>query len=105
MALRTGIKPALSGRQPDGFSEGSGISRSNKISPDDMIKILIEFMPWHNLLRKDDKGFYKTGTLSGIKTIAGRHKSIPYEKQIGRGDPCGRLGRGYPVPTHKQWLR
>jgi D-alanyl-D-alanine carboxypeptidase/D-alanyl-D-alanine-endopeptidase (penicillin-binding protein 4) len=65
------------------YVEGSGISRNNKISSEDMIKILIEFMPWHSLLRKDDKGFYKTGTLSGIKTragyIMGKNKALyPY---------------------------
>ncbi len=75
------------------YVEGSGISRQNLISSENMIKILIQFMPYHNLLRKDDKGFYKTGTLSGIRTragyIIGKDNSLyPYviminEKNIG----------------------
>jgi len=51
--------------------EGSGLSRSNRISCDQMLKILIEFMPFHALLKKNDNDFFKTGTLSGIRTRAG----------------------------------
>ncbi|MBW2655722.1 MAG: D-alanyl-D-alanine carboxypeptidase, partial [Deltaproteobacteria bacterium] len=51
--------------------EGSGISRSNRISPDQMLKILLEFMPYHSLLRRRDNDFFKTGTLSGVRTRAG----------------------------------
>ncbi|WP_299983702.1 D-alanyl-D-alanine carboxypeptidase/D-alanyl-D-alanine-endopeptidase [Desulfobacula sp.] len=51
--------------------EGSGISRSNLISPDQMLKILLEFMPYHSLLKRRDNDFFKTGTLSGVRTRAG----------------------------------
>ena len=53
------------------YVEGSGISRENRLSCESMIKILIKFMPYHALMKKDDKGFFKTGTLSGIRTKAG----------------------------------
>lgn len=51
--------------------EGSGLSRSNKISPEQMLKILIKFMPFHSLLKQKGNEFYKTGTLSGVRTRAG----------------------------------
>ncbi|MBU2628181.1 MAG: D-alanyl-D-alanine carboxypeptidase [Proteobacteria bacterium] len=51
--------------------EGSGLSRSNKITPDQMIKILINFLPYHLLLNRQENEFYKTGTLSGVRTRAG----------------------------------
>ena len=65
------------------YVEGSGISRKNRLSCESMVKILIKFLPYHALMKKDDKGFYKTGTLSGIRTragyIKGRDQSLyPY---------------------------
>jgi len=51
--------------------EGSGLSRSNRISPNQMLKVLIEFMPFYMLLKKKDNDFFKTGTLFGIRTRAG----------------------------------
>ncbi|MCK5312731.1 MAG: D-alanyl-D-alanine carboxypeptidase [Desulfobacteraceae bacterium] len=53
------------------YAEGSGISRENRLACKSMIKVLIKFMPYHGLLRNNDNGFYKTGTLSGIRTRAG----------------------------------
>ncbi|CAN2042552.1 serine-type D-Ala-D-Ala carboxypeptidase/endopeptidase (penicillin-binding protein 4) [Candidatus Magnetomoraceae bacterium gMMP-15] len=51
--------------------EGSGISKKNKISCMDMMKILKEFRPYKDLLVKDKRLLYKTGTLSGVRTRAG----------------------------------
>ena len=51
--------------------EGSGISRSNRISPDQMLKVLLEFMPYHSLLSCRENDFFKTGTLSKVRTRAG----------------------------------
>jgi len=51
--------------------EGSGISRSNRISPAQMLKILLKFMPYHSLLKRSGNDFYKTGTLSDVRTRAG----------------------------------
>lgn len=52
--------------------EGSGISRENKISGEEMIKILKKFKPYYLLMKKDGNGnFYKTGTLAGVKNLCG----------------------------------
>lgn len=51
--------------------EGSGLSRSNKISPNQMLAILLRFMPYHTLLNRKKTEFYKTGTLHNIRTRAG----------------------------------
>ncbi len=53
------------------IDEGSGLSRSNRISPDQMLKILINFMPYHELMRHEENDFFKTGTLTGVRTRAG----------------------------------
>jgi len=75
--LEKGVKAVkLFSKQGLGFdhlsiSEGSGLSRSNLISPDQMIKVLIEFMPFYSLLNSQGNDFFKTGTLSDIRTRAG----------------------------------
>lgn len=51
--------------------EGSGISRRNRISAKSLYKILKVFEPYHSLMRRSGKAFYKTGTLKGINTRAG----------------------------------
>jgi serine-type D-Ala-D-Ala carboxypeptidase/endopeptidase (penicillin-binding protein 4) len=51
--------------------EGSGISRKNRISAKSLYKILKVFEPYHSLMRRSGKAFYKTGTLKGINTRAG----------------------------------
>jgi D-alanyl-D-alanine carboxypeptidase/D-alanyl-D-alanine-endopeptidase (penicillin-binding protein 4) len=51
--------------------EGSGLSRRNQLTPAQMKDILIAFMPWYELLRKDENEFYKTGTLSDVRSRAG----------------------------------
>ncbi|MBF0118588.1 MAG: D-alanyl-D-alanine carboxypeptidase [Desulfobacterales bacterium] len=53
------------------IAEGSGISRENLISAKDMDKILKKFEPYHNLMRYDDREFYKTGTLTNVSTRVG----------------------------------
>lgn len=53
------------------IAEGSGISRSNRISAKSLYKILNVFEPYHYLMRRWDNAFYKTGTLKGIHTMAG----------------------------------
>ena len=55
--------------------EGSGISRKNKITTLDMLKILNGFAPHYKLLPEIKKNFFcKTGTLTGIRTRAGFFK-------------------------------
>ena len=51
--------------------EGSGISRQNRISARQMLRILEAFEPNFVLLRQQGRDFYKTGTLYGINTRAG----------------------------------
>ena len=51
--------------------EGSGISKQNKVSANTLHKILEKFEPYHTLMHKSGKAFYKTGTLNGINTRAG----------------------------------
>lgn len=51
--------------------EASGISRGNRICADDYMRILDRFEPYHALMRRQDRQFYKTGSLSGIRTRAG----------------------------------
>lgn len=53
------------------IAEGSGISRENRISARNMYRILQEFEPYHDLMRHEGREFYKTGSLSGVKTRAG----------------------------------
>jgi serine-type D-Ala-D-Ala carboxypeptidase/endopeptidase (penicillin-binding protein 4) len=53
------------------ISEGSGISRNNRVSATDMVKVLEAFAPHHALLRSEGRQYYKTGTLLGISTRAG----------------------------------
>lgn len=53
------------------IKEGSGLSRANRISPEQMIKVLIKFLPHHTLLSYKDNDFFKTGTLSDVRTRAG----------------------------------
>ncbi len=51
--------------------EGSGISRQNRLSPCQMIRILKAFLPYENLLNQSGRDHYKTGTLTGVRTRAG----------------------------------
>nr|MDA3895295.1 D-alanyl-D-alanine carboxypeptidase [Desulfobacteraceae bacterium] len=51
--------------------EGSGISRNNRLTTLNFLKILSEFMPYHNLMKNKANEYYKTGTLNGINTRVG----------------------------------
>ena len=51
--------------------EGSGLSRRNQVTPVQMRDMLIAFMPWYDFLRRDGNEFYKTGTLSDVRSRAG----------------------------------
>lgn len=53
------------------IEEGSGLSRNNSITADDMDVILKAFQPYKHLMRKRNHEWYKTGTLSGISTRVG----------------------------------
>ena len=53
------------------LAEGSGISRENRIPPDELLKVLTAFEPHRMLMRRDGEEYYKTGTLAGIATRTG----------------------------------
>lgn len=53
------------------IEEGSGISRENRISARSMLKILEKFKPHHQLMTHRNGQYYKTGSLSNVKTRAG----------------------------------
>ncbi|HEY6656132.1 MAG TPA: D-alanyl-D-alanine carboxypeptidase [Methyloceanibacter sp.] len=51
--------------------EGSGISRDNRFTARGLAKVLTLFAPYAELLHGHDGGLNKTGTMSGISTLAG----------------------------------
>jgi D-alanyl-D-alanine carboxypeptidase/D-alanyl-D-alanine-endopeptidase (penicillin-binding protein 4) len=53
------------------ITEGSGISRKNRITAKTLHQVLLKFKPHYRLLRKDGADFYKTGTLKDISTRVG----------------------------------
>lgn len=53
------------------LEEGAGLSRNNRLSPQQMIQVLIQFAPYHHLLKSKGNDYYKTGTLQGVRTKAG----------------------------------
>jgi serine-type D-Ala-D-Ala carboxypeptidase/endopeptidase (penicillin-binding protein 4) len=60
-----GIAPAIH------LEEGSGISRNNHFTARGLAKVLELFAPHADLLRSPDGGMTKTGTMEGIRTLAG----------------------------------
>jgi D-alanyl-D-alanine carboxypeptidase/D-alanyl-D-alanine-endopeptidase (penicillin-binding protein 4) len=53
------------------LEEGSGISRANRFTARGLAKLLHLFEPHASLLRRGDGALYKTGTFSGVSTLAG----------------------------------
>jgi D-alanyl-D-alanine carboxypeptidase/D-alanyl-D-alanine-endopeptidase (penicillin-binding protein 4) len=53
------------------IEEGSGISRNNHFTARGLAKVLELFAPHADLLRGQDGGMSKTGTMEGIRTLAG----------------------------------
>jgi D-alanyl-D-alanine carboxypeptidase/D-alanyl-D-alanine-endopeptidase (penicillin-binding protein 4) len=53
------------------LEEGSGISRGNRFTARGLAKVLDLFAPYAGLLKKDKNASYKTGTLDGVRTLAG----------------------------------
>jgi len=51
--------------------EGSGISRQNRISARDMVRVLAAFEPYRHLMSHEGSEYFKTGSLNGIRTRAG----------------------------------
>ncbi len=53
------------------LEEGSGISRGNRFTARGLARLLHLFEPHAALLRGGDGALYKTGTFSGVRTLAG----------------------------------
>jgi len=53
------------------LEEGSGISRENRFTARGLAKVLELFAPHASLLRSGDGTHFKTGTFSGVRTLAG----------------------------------
>jgi D-alanyl-D-alanine carboxypeptidase/D-alanyl-D-alanine-endopeptidase (penicillin-binding protein 4) len=53
------------------LEEGSGISRDNHFTARGLAQVLALFAPYADLLRGHDGGLDKTGTMDGIRTLAG----------------------------------
>jgi serine-type D-Ala-D-Ala carboxypeptidase/endopeptidase (penicillin-binding protein 4) len=53
------------------IEEGAGLSRSNVLTPQQIIIILKYFEPYRQLLPETDGVFYKSGTLKGVSNLAG----------------------------------
>jgi D-alanyl-D-alanine carboxypeptidase len=51
--------------------EGSGISRKNRLTPEAIWQLLKAFAPHQDLLQGDNDVLLKTGTLSGVYSMAG----------------------------------
>jgi D-alanyl-D-alanine carboxypeptidase/D-alanyl-D-alanine-endopeptidase (penicillin-binding protein 4) len=51
--------------------EGSGLSKSNRISAVTMSRVLAAFSPDQGLMRHEDNEYYKTGNLTDVSTRAG----------------------------------
>ncbi len=53
------------------LEEGSGISRGNRFTARGLAKVLTLFAPYADLLKNGKGAAYKTGTLDGVRTLAG----------------------------------
>ena len=53
------------------LAEGSGLSRKNRVTAAQMEQLLQAFMPHHRLLKRSSTQYYKTGTLSDVRSRAG----------------------------------
>jgi len=54
------------------FREGAGLSRQNRISPQQLVHLLHNFRQWRHLLPEVESGvFAKSGTLRKVSTLAG----------------------------------
>lgn len=54
------------------FEDGAGLSRNNRLSPQQLTDLLQAFRPWKHLLPEIEPGVYaKTGTLTGVSSLAG----------------------------------
>jgi D-alanyl-D-alanine carboxypeptidase/D-alanyl-D-alanine-endopeptidase (penicillin-binding protein 4) len=65
MLAKNGLTGAIT------LEEGSGISRGNRFTARGLAKVLNLFAPHMDLLESGKGASYKTGTLDGVRTLAG----------------------------------
>jgi D-alanyl-D-alanine carboxypeptidase/D-alanyl-D-alanine-endopeptidase (penicillin-binding protein 4) len=54
------------------LKDGAGLSRDNRLSPEQLVQLLEAFRPWKHLLPEVAPGIYaKSGTLNKVSTLAG----------------------------------
>ena len=53
------------------IEEGSGLSRSTKVTPREMVALLRWFSPYRELLPIEEQSRVKTGTINGVNTLVG----------------------------------
>jgi D-alanyl-D-alanine carboxypeptidase/D-alanyl-D-alanine-endopeptidase (penicillin-binding protein 4) len=76
--------------------EGSGISRDNHFTARGLAKVLTLFAPNASLLKKDKGASFKTGTLDGVRTLAGyattsRHGQVRFVISLKSNDGAMRF--------------
>ncbi len=88
--------------------EGSGISRGNRVTAIQMLKMLEAFAPHYRLMKREGREWFKTGSLSGVKTRAGYlagegglYRFVVFVNTAGRGTgPAMRaIHRAIPEPS------
>jgi D-alanyl-D-alanine carboxypeptidase/D-alanyl-D-alanine-endopeptidase (penicillin-binding protein 4) len=57
------------------IEEGAGLSRDSKLTPKQLMKILLYFRGYKQLLPESNGVFYKSGTLNGIYNLAGYYST------------------------------
>ena len=56
---------------PMKIEEGSGLSRQNRVSASQMLRVLTVFKPYYEILVHENRAYFKTGTMSGVRTLVG----------------------------------
>ncbi len=74
------------------IEEGAGLSRNNRITPNQLLDVLDGFKPWVHLLPEVEKHVYaKSGSLIGVSTLAGyieqNAQLLPFSMMINQKVP------------------
>lgn len=76
------------------IEEGAGLSRANRLNPQQLVELLQAFKPWQALLPEVEPGVVaKSGTLLGVSTLAGYLQQgdswLPFALMINQPVPYG----------------